>query len=42
MKDAEAQAGMEYARQAMQQQMQQQMQKQMQMPVVPSQPPSGH
>jgi len=41
MKEVEAQAGLEYARQAMQQQMQTQMQQQMQPPSIPSQPPSS-
>jgi hypothetical protein len=41
MKEVEAQAGLEYARQAMQQQMQMQMQQQMQTPAIPSQPPSS-
>ncbi|MBW8899607.1 MAG: hypothetical protein JF619_16175 [Massilia sp.] len=41
MKEVEAQAGLEYARQAMQQQMQTQMQQQMQTPSIPSQPPSS-
>ncbi len=40
MKEVEAQAGLEYARQAMQQQMQQQMMQQMQTPTSPMQPPS--
>jgi len=39
MKEVEALAGMEYARQAMQQQMQSQMQQQIQTPSNPSQPP---
>jgi hypothetical protein len=41
MKEVEAEAGMEYARQAMQQQMQQQMMQQMQTPTMPTQPPSS-
>jgi hypothetical protein len=41
MKEVEAQAGLEYARQAIQQQMQQQMMQQMSTPSTPTQPPSG-
>jgi hypothetical protein len=41
MKDVEAEAGLEYARQAMQQQVQQQMMQQMQTPIGPTQPPAS-